>query len=130
MENKILLIGKNGEYLVAKKNKKGTELIKSSKKVYAREIIPYGFDFKFGCIDGRHYGVCGYGYSHYQKEIEEGKIKTNEDYGRVNLDRIIKGLEKDVREAGADYVLVDDFISRESDTSWGISGRAQLFVKR
>lgn len=130
MENKILLVGKNGEYRVAKKNKEGNKLVPSSEKVYAREIVPYGFDFTFGGFDGRNYGIYGYGLMHYQKEIEEGKIKEEKDYEIVNLDKTINGLEKDVEEAGADYVLIDNLHSREGNTSWEISGRAQLFMKR
>ena len=130
MKDKILLMGKGGEYYVAKKNEKGNKIIPSSKKVYAREIVPYGFDFKFGGFDGKHYGVCGYGLAHYRKEIEEGKIKEPKDYEKVNLDRTINGLEEEIEKAKVDYVLIDNFISRQGTTSWEISGRAQLFVKR
>lgn len=131
MKKQILLIGKGGEYLIAKKNKEGNKLIPSSEKVYAREIVPYGFSFTFGSsFKDKNYGIYGYGHSYYGKEIDKGMIKTNEDYEKINLDRTIEGLEREVRDADADYILLDNLLSRDNSTYWDISGKAQLLVKR
>ena len=131
MENKILLIGKDGEYHLAQKNKEGNQLIPSSEKVYVREIVPYGFDFKFGDIGRRGFGICGYAHPFYSNKGENGNYpKTNEEYAKINLDLTINGLEKEVEESGADYIFVDEIFSRDLGTFWEISGRAQLFVKR
>jgi len=131
MKGKILLIGKRGEYLIAQKNKEGNKLVPSSEKVYAREIVPYGFSFTFGgTFEEKSYNTAGYLHQIYKGEIEAGTIKKEEDYEKVNLDRTIDGLEKDVEEAEADFILVDKLRSRNMGTSWQISGIAQLFVKR
>ena len=124
-------MGKNGEYFVAKKNEEGLSLEPSSEKVFAREVTPYGLDFTFGDFNGKNYNAnWGYLSGGYIKEKKEGKLKENEDFGRVNMDRTIQGLEKEVQDAGADFVLVSNLNSREQHTGWRISGRAQLLIKR
>ncbi len=131
MKKQILLMGKDGEYLIAKKNKSRNKLISSSEKVFAREVVPYGFDFTFGgTFEDKDYETAGYDHPIYRKEMDEGKLETHKDYEKVNLDRTIKGLEKDVQEAGADYILVDKLQSQDMGTSWQISGKAKLLVKK
>lgn len=128
---KILLMGKNGYYHLAKKDKDGTNLKqdKEALKVNAGGLVPYGFTFEFGGgLAQVSFGIFGYGHINYAIEEKEGKLKSNEDYGRVNLDRTIEGLEKMVVDKGADYVLISDLISRDMHTSWHINGKAQLLV--
>lgn len=132
MKKQILLMGKKGEYSVAKKSSSGLNLEPSSEKVFARELMPYGFDFTFGStFEDISYGIMGYTHTFYRDKGKDGKYpESNEDYGRVNMDLTINGLEKNVEEAGADYILVDGLYSRDNHTSWAISGRAQLLLKR
>jgi hypothetical protein len=130
MSNKILLMGKNGEYYIAKKNKEENNLVPSSKKVFARETVPYGFGFKFG-HNGENLGIMGYiSYLYHNKGKDGNYPKDNEEYSRINLDLTIKGLEKKIKEKGADYILVDDLFSKDMGTSWDIYGKAQLLIKR
>ena len=126
-------MGKGGEYFVAKKDEEGTQLVPSSKKVFAREVIPYGFDFKFGghFLDNKNFGICAYGHEMYRKPKRTGNLpKTNEEYGRINLNLTIKGLEKELEEKGADYILIDNFFSKHEHSSWNVRGRAQTLIKR
>ncbi len=129
MNNKILLVGTDGEYFVAKKSKNGIKLEPSSKKVYAREVVPYGFDFRFG-HNGEHIGICGYGHFIYRDKGKDGKYPEKEEYPRINLDITINALEERVKEKGADYILVDGLRYQDVHTSWDVWGRAQLLIKR
>ncbi len=129
MKNVILLMGKGGEYFVAEKSKDGAKLKQSSKKVYAREVVPYGFAFKFG-HGGEHLGICGYSHFIYHDKGKDGKYPKQEEYPEINLDITINALEKKVAEKGADFILVDDLGYGDMATSWDVWGRAQLLVKR
>ncbi|MFA5953310.1 MAG: hypothetical protein WC812_01830 [Candidatus Pacearchaeota archaeon] len=130
MKNKILLIGKFGEYFVAQKNEEGDKLIPSSEKVFAKELIPYGFDFNFGGIFGENVGIRGYGHEMYKNKGKNRGYPEREEYPEVNLEILINNLENKVDEKDADYILVDDLRYDDANTSWEISGRAQILIKR
>lgn len=128
-EERILLVGKDGKYYVSQKSEDGTQLEPSSKIIYAREVAPFGFDFEFGKPLGKKsFGICAYHHEMYRKY---GKLpEDRKDYGRTNLDITLKGLEKELIKKEADYILLDEFISKDNHTSWDVQGRAQLLIKR
>jgi hypothetical protein len=125
---KILLIGRNGYYNPVRKTKDGLNLEPdlTKKQISAKMVVPYGFDFRFGGMEGTDF-IKGYTHQDYEKYGYE-KLRTHEDYGKINLDLTIKGLEELVIKKGADFVLVDNLCSRDARTFWDIRGRAQLLI--
>ena len=128
---KIFLMGDHGRYDSSKKNAEGTNLEPDkSFAVNARGLVPYGFSFTFGEIKSDFdFGIFGYGHIDYAVEEKEGKLKTHQDYAKVNLERTIEGLENLVKEKGADYVLVNEMHSADMGTYWNITGKAQLLLR-
>jgi hypothetical protein len=130
---KILLMGKNGKYYLAKKDNEGLNLEPNENdQVNARELVPYGLSFDFGRgTDSRFKTLSYQNPSAYRKEFAKRLTNspTPKDFGRINLEATIEGLEKKVSEYGADYIFVDDFVSRDEGNYWEISGKAQLILK-
>jgi hypothetical protein len=133
MIRQILLMGEGGFYNIAEKtaDELGLKLNKN-KKISAKEVVPYGLSFKFGHNASEEnfgtYGYLDYSYKEKYKEIL-GNFPKPKDYGKLNLDITIKGLEDRVKDQGADYIFIDNFNSKDMGTFWGISGRAQLLLK-
>ena len=123
MENKILLVGKDRKYFFAERDYEGKTLKPTDEHILATDTMPYGFEFKFGGFDGEWFGLMGY-------LTHENSGLSHEEVGKKNLDLTVKGLNKIVKKNDADYVLIDNLSSRDISTSWGISGRAQLLIKR
>jgi hypothetical protein len=131
MKNKILLMDKKGQYALAQKSKDELTLKPSQERVDAREVVPYGLEFKFGDIGEINFGICGYYHTFYRGKGKNGGLPLDhEEHGRINLDLTIKGLENEVKKAGADYILVDFLEYGDMGTIWKFSGRAQLLIKR
>ena len=130
---KILLMGKNGTYHFAQKDEKGLKLEPNENdQINARELIPYGLSFDFGRGTDSRFKTLNYlNPSSYRKEFAERLTKSPapEDFGEVNLEITLEGLEKKVSEYGADYILIDNFVSKDRGTYWEISGKAQLMLK-
>ena len=137
---RILLMGENGFYNFAKRNQDRTNLEPDKLKVnsnglipHARDLVPYGFSFIFGKDLTRdvNFGIFKYSDIHYEIERQQERLSSKEDYGRVNLERTIEGLENLVKENGADYVLIGNLISRNNfNNYWEVSGKAQLLLIR
>lgn len=129
---KILVMGKNGYYCFAKKDKDGLNLKPDNESplINARGLVPYGLIFEFGGgLTPTDFGIFCYRHINYTLEESQGRLKSHEDYGRVNLDRTIKGLEKTIVDKGADYVLVSNLKSLDMQSFWYIAGKAQLLLK-
>lgn len=126
--DKILLMGELGYYYTAQRTKDGIGLKSDKLGINARTLIPYGFPFNFGKDKEENFGICRYSDAPLMKD---GKFPKNKsDYGRINLDRVIEGLEGKIEEFGADYILIDNFQSKDMRNYWEISGRAQLLIKK
>ncbi len=118
MSNKILLVGIDRKYFYADKDEKNNMLKRAKNYVLTTDVIPYGFDFKFGRTDGITFAYGKYG--------SENMGLPEEDVIKKNLDLTIKGLEDMVKKAKADFVLIDDL--GLSDVTF--CGRGQLLIKR
>jgi hypothetical protein len=130
--SKILLMGSNGFYNVARQEPKHGLILEpdsTHERIDARKTIPYGFVFNFGSGTGIDFDIKGYTNQIYREmEKVKGMFSTkHEDYGRVNLQMAIEGLEKITEEKGADFILVD-LHSTDMGTHWDINGRAQFLL--
>lgn len=124
MSNKILLVGKDRKYFFAEKDKENITLKSTKKSISTTDVVPYGFNFTFGEPLGKiDFGTMSYDSYIYQELSKEEGIQKN-------LDLTVEGLEKIVEDAKADFILVDNLISQDYGTSWKISGKAQLLIKR
>lgn len=124
MNNKILLVGKDRKYFFAEKDRKNKTLKPTKKYVSAADVIPYGFNFRFG----DPLGSTNFEIMDYSSEIYRGLSK--EESIQKHLDLTVKGLEKLIKDFKADFILVDDLCSRDVGVWWEISGKAQLLIKR
>ena len=125
-------MGEKGNYHIAKKSENGLQLELSDKKINARKLTQYGFEFTFGPLSDYSFDI--YGYTHESYNELDKKFKTIapcKEIGKENLNRTIKRLEELIKEKGADYVLLDKdtFLSRDNGTSWAISGKGQLLLE-
>jgi hypothetical protein len=139
MENspikKILIMEKYGNYCLAQKDKNGLNLELNEHRIphliNAKHVVPYGLPFTFGPDGQKHFRTLSYlNPSCHKKEFEK-RLEDNplpEDFGRINLDITIEGLENKVKENGADFIYVDNLVSKNAGTYWEISGRAQLLL--
>ncbi len=130
--NKILLTGEKGKYSVAKKSENELNLEPTEREINARKLTHYGFEFTFGSLSDYQFNICGYTHETYRELNKKfGTIAPREEIGKENLNRTINGLEKLMKEKGADYVLLDKdkFVSADNGTYWEISGRGQLLLE-
>ncbi|MBU2503856.1 MAG: hypothetical protein KJ879_02270 [Nanoarchaeota archaeon] len=122
MESRILLMGTDRRYSFAEKDSESKTLVPSQRKIHAANVVPYGLDFDFGnFLDCMSFGIVGYGHP-------ENSGLSREEVAIRNLNLTTGGLDKIMKERGADFVLVDSLVSRDAGTYWRIAGRAQLLV--
>jgi hypothetical protein len=112
MVNKILLVGTDRKYFYAEKDRL-QGLKKGENYVLATDVVPYGLQFKFGPLEEIDFRVPNINISN-DKQVE------------VNLYSVINGLEEMIKEAEADFVLLDDFHLAHTD----FYGKGQLLIKR
>jgi len=124
--NKILLVGKDRKYYSIEKDEENVTLKSTGKYAYATDFVQYGFEFSFG----KHYGENNKDFSLFGHLSPLNFGLSEKEVGQKNLDKTVRELEKIVKEAKADFILIDDFYSKNSNTGWEISGRAKLLIKR
>lgn len=85
----------------------------SEKKIHTRNLSPYGFQFDF----------------EYFEERDSSKLPSKQK--KSLLEKAVKDLNKQVSNAGADYVLVSKMNPQFADSHYyEIKGKAQLLCKK
>jgi hypothetical protein len=132
---KILMMQRYGNYCPARKDKTGLNLELDDSNAFnlvnASNLVPYGLPFNFGGSNEEDFGIVGYLDVRYKEKYANrlGDSPNPEDYGKINLDITLQGLERKRLQYMADYIFVDNFESKNMDTFWGVSGRAQLMIE-